>query len=156
MSTSRNLNLPRSSLLTLLTTAALLETVWTIYVGWRLPRHYVANHWDLAWVVLDAAQVVMLVLAAWAAWQRRALLIIFASSAGTLLIIDAWFDVATARRGDVTQSLLMALILEIPSAVVLFWVAWRTIGVLTSEIFAGEKVWRITWSRGPDQFSSDS
>jgi len=44
-----HLRLPRDPLLTLLASAAVLETGWTIYLGWRLPRHYVANHWDLAW-----------------------------------------------------------------------------------------------------------
>jgi hypothetical protein len=140
----RHPNLPRSTLLTVLTLAALLETVWTIYVGWKLPRHYVANHWDLAWVGLDVAQVLMLLGAAWAAWRRRAILILFAASAGTLLVLDAWFDVTTARRGDVFKSLLMALILEIPSALVLFWIAWRTIGLLTREAFANVRIWRIT------------
>jgi len=136
--------LRRSSLLTLLTVAALAETAWTIYIGWRLPRHYVADHWYLAWVGLDVAQVVMLLCAAWAAWQRRALLILFASSAATLLLIDAWFDVTTARRGDFAQSLVMALVLEVPWSLILFWVARRTIKELSREIFGGLPIWKIT------------
>jgi hypothetical protein len=155
MPKSRHLNLPRSSILTLLTTAALLETAWTIYIGWRLPHHYVANHWDLAWVGLDGAQVFMLICSAWAAWRRRAVLILFASSAGMLLLVDAWFDVTTARRGDFAQSLLQALILEIPSAVVLFWIAWRSIGAVAQGSHGGERTWRIIMTRTTSTASRD-
>lgn len=156
MPQSRHRKLPRSTLLTVLTAAALAETVWTIYIGWRLPRHYVANHWDLAWVGLDVAQVIMLLLAAWAAWKRRALLISFAIASATLLVIDAWFDVTTARRGDVIQSLLMAFLLEIPLAVILLWVSQRAIRAVTSQIFEGTPVRRVILPRGPKPPPSDT
>ena len=127
MDRTSRLRLPRDPLLGVLVTAALLETAWIAYLGVRLPRHYVANHWDLAWVGLDVAQVVMLLLSAWAAWRRRARLILFATSSGTLMVLDAWFDVTTARGGDFDQSLVLALALEVPFALGLFWVAWRTV-----------------------------
>lgn len=140
MAHSLRLHLPRDPLLTLLASAALVETAWTIYIGWRLPRHYVANHWDLAWVGLDVAQIVMLLLAAWAAWRGRALLVLFATAAGTLLLVDAWFDVTTARRGGVAQSLVFALVIEIPSAMFLFWITWRTVKELADSIFVVPEV----------------
>jgi len=115
----------RWSLLRLLTLGALTETAWTIYVGVELPRHYVANHWDVAWVGLDAAQVLMLGAATWSAWRRSTTLVIFATSSATLLLLDAWFDVTTARLGDVAQGILLATLVEIPSALVLLWVAHR-------------------------------
>lgn len=139
MARPRRVHLPRDPLLTLLTSAALAETAWTIYLGWRLPRHYVANHWDLAWIGLDVAQIIMLLLAAWAAWRGRALLILFASSAGTLLVLDAWFDVTTARHGDFTQSLVLALVVEVPSAIALFWITWRSIRVLADSLLVGSE-----------------
>jgi len=121
----------RDLVLTYLTAGALLEIAWTVYLGWRLPRHYVANHWDWAWVGLDIAQVGLLLAAAWAAWRRRAVLIVFAVGSGTLLLVDAWFDVTTARYADLDQSLLL-LIGEVPGALVLFWIAWRVMRLLTS------------------------
>lgn len=113
----------REVVLTVLTLGALGEILWTIYLGWHLPRHYVANHWDLAWVGLDSAQILMLLLAAWAAWRQRALLILFSSVAGALLLTDAWFDVTTARYTDLRYSVL-ALVIELPSAIALFWIAF--------------------------------
>lgn len=114
----------RDAIMTVLGVGAILETVWTIYLGLRLPRHYVANHWDVAWVGLDAAQVTFLLLTAWAAWRRRAVLIQFANTCATLLLVDAWFDVTTARYSDLEQSVL-AVAIELPSAFALLWISRR-------------------------------
>ena len=65
----------RDRLVVLLVVSALVEAVWTVYLGWRLPRHYVAHHWFLAWVGLDVAEIATLLATAWAAWRRRAVLI---------------------------------------------------------------------------------
>ena len=118
---------PRERLLRVLTVAARGEIAWTVYLGRRLPHHYVANQWDLAWVGMDTSQIVLMVLAAWAAWRRRAVLVVFASSLATLFLLDAWFDVTTARRGDIGQSVLLALVAEVPAAIALFWVTWRVL-----------------------------
>ena len=124
---TRRVRIPRDPLLTALTAAAILETAWTVYIGFSLPRHYVASHWRLAWVGLDVGEVFALLAAAWAAWKRRAILALFTSSAGTMLLVDAWFDITTARRGDQLQSSLTALLIEVPSAIALYWVTQRTI-----------------------------
>jgi hypothetical protein len=115
----------RDRLMTVLVTGAFLEIVWTIYLGWRLPRHYVANHWDLAWVGLDVAEIVTLLGAAWSAWRRRFILIFFLVASGTLLLLDAWFDITTAGHGDVRQSVLVAIFIEVPSSLALLWMARR-------------------------------
>ncbi len=117
----------RDPLLVTLIAAALLEVVWIVYLGFTLPPHYRAAHWAAAWIGLDIAQVVALLLAAWAAWRRRAVLALFTSSAGTMLLVDAWFDVTTAQRGDAVQSLVLALFGELPAALVLYWVTHRVL-----------------------------
>lgn len=142
--------LRRSGLLTLLVVAALLEAAWTVYLGWRLPRHYVAEDWGVAWVGLDTAQVAMLLCAAWAAWRRRALLVVFTTAAGTLLLVDAWFDVLTARSGDFGQSLSFAIFLEIPWAILLYWVTYRTMRQFTTEDYGGVPVRRLLIPRHVD------
>ena len=132
----RRAQLSREVVLTALTAGALVETAWTIYLGWRLPRHYTTDHWDIAWVGLDSAQVVVLLLAAWAAWRRRAVLILFSCAAGTLLLVDAWFDAITARYDDFGTSLI-SLAVEVPSALVLFWIAHHVVRRLGSAITNG-------------------
>ncbi|MDE3008768.1 MAG: hypothetical protein KGJ10_06655 [Acidobacteriota bacterium] len=109
----------------MLTVAILGEITWTVYLGTQLPRTYVADHWDVAWVGLDVAEIGLLLGAAWAAWKRRAVLIAFAVGSATLLLVDAWFDLTTARRGDVTQSLIATFVIEVPAALAMLWVARR-------------------------------
>jgi len=108
-----------------LSAGAACEIVWTIYLGFSLPHHYVANHWYLAWVGLDVAEIALLIAAAWAAWHRRAILIAFTVALATLLFMDAWFDVTTARQGDVFESAMLAIFAELPMAVALLWISWR-------------------------------
>jgi hypothetical protein len=137
----------RDTLLSAFTIIAIGEIGWTVYLGVSLPRHYVANHWDLAWVGMDTAQVVMLLLAAWAAWRRRAVLIVFACASGTLLLVDAWFDVTTARYSDIDQSLWFLLI-ELPLAAMMFWVARRIYLRLVSSAVADDRLSRATLHSG--------
>jgi hypothetical protein len=106
------------------------EIGWCVYLGLALPPHYVAHHWAVAWIGLDVAEVSMLFASAWAAWRQRALLILFTIVGATLFLLDAWFDVTTANHGDVTQSLVLALFLEVPSAIALLWVARRAVNRL--------------------------
>lgn len=125
----------RDIVMTVLTTGAVLETAWIVYIASVLPRHYVANHWDLAWAGLDSAQVFFLLLTAWAAWRGRAVLVLYANTCATLLLVDAWFDVTTARYNDLTGSLL-SLAIELPSAVALLWIGRRTARRLTKSWLA--------------------
>jgi hypothetical protein len=117
----------RDRLLVALLVGAVGEIVWCVYLGLALPPHYVADHWALAWIGLDVAEVSMLFASAWAAWRQRALLILFTIVGATLFLLDAWFDVTTANHGDITQSLVLALFLEVPSAIALLWVARRAV-----------------------------
>lgn len=117
----------RDRLVAVLLVGAVLEIVWAVYLGWKLPRHYVADNWDLAWVGLDVAEIAMLFGAAWAAWRQRAVLIVFLIAAATMFLLDAWFDITTANHGDELQSVVLAVCVEVPSAIVLLWVARRAV-----------------------------
>jgi len=100
----------------------------TITLALTLPRHYVASHWRLTWVGLDAAMAFFLARTAWLTYRRRRGVVITAVVTGTLLCVDAWFDVVTATgRSDRLVSLATAVFGNIPLAVVLFWAAWRVL-----------------------------
>jgi len=101
---------------------------WTITLAITLPPHYVASHWRLTWVGLDAAMAFFLARTAWLTYRRRRGVVITAVITGTLLSVDAWFDVVTATgRADRMVSLATAVFGEIPLAIVLFWAAWRVL-----------------------------
>lgn len=106
-------------------TAVFSLIIWTVFLGQDLPGHYTAAHWDVVWVGLDCAEALALLATAWAAWQRRTILTIFSAVSGTLFLLDAWYDVTTARASDFQTSLLLAVILEVPAAVGLYWVSVR-------------------------------
>ena len=100
----------------------------TITLAVTLPRHYVASHWRLTWVGLDAAMAFFLARTAWLTYRRRRGVVITAVVTGTLLSVDAWFDVVTATgRSDRLVSLATAVFGNIPLAVLLFWAAWRVL-----------------------------
>jgi hypothetical protein len=100
----------------------------TITLALTLPRHYVASHWRLTWVGLDAAMAFFLARTAWLTYRRRRGVVITAVVTGTLLCVDAWFDVVTATgRSDRLVSLATAVFGNVPLAVLLFWAARRVL-----------------------------
>ena len=116
-------------LFTIVTAAACIALIpWTIAIAITLPPHYVASHWRLTWVGLDAAMAFFLARTAWLTYRRRRGVVITAVVTGTLLCVDAWFDVITATgQADRVASLVTAVFGEIPLALILFWAARRVL-----------------------------
>lgn len=92
---------------------------WTIYLGLTLPQSYTAQHWELTWVGFDLLLLAFMICTAVLGFIQHRLLTLFAFTTGVLLICDAWFDVLTAKRGDVAVSVLTAALGELPLAAVL-------------------------------------
>jgi hypothetical protein len=92
---------------------------WIGVLAVTLPRFYRAGDWRGAWVGFDLAELIAFALTAWAAWRGRQVLIMCLIVLATLLLADAWFDVTLdVRTGDFTFSLLSAVLVEIPLAVI--------------------------------------
>ena len=97
---------------------------WTALLFVRLPRHYVANHWQLAWGGFDIGLGLALASTAVMVARRSPFAEMTAAITGTLLVCDAWFDVLTSRGvSDVAQAATLALLVELPLAAVCFWMA---------------------------------
>lgn len=123
---------------------------WTVFLGLTLPHRYVVHHWKVAWVGYDVALICALAITAWAAWRRRQIAIITLLVTGTMLVIDAWFDIVTASTTrDLTISVLDAVVGELPFAALTFFVAFRLIRLTThnARSLAGETtdppLWRV-------------
>jgi hypothetical protein len=99
--------------------SALILAVWIGVLEVKLPLHYRAGGWQGAWVGFDTGLLVVFVATAWAAWQRRQILIVCLMVLATLLCCDAWFDTMLnyGTRGFML-SLLSALVIELPLAAV--------------------------------------
>lgn len=115
--------------------ACLTLFAWIIVLAITLPRKYDAVHWNVAWVGFDVAELLGLAATAWAAWKRRAIIVLFGTATATLLIADAWFDLTTARTNDFLQSALLASLGELPGALFLLYVVRRVV------IFTRGSVW---------------
>ncbi len=90
-----------------------------VYLALTLPANYVAQNWGATWVGFDILLLIFMAATAGLGFRRHRLLTLFAFTTGILLICDAWFDVMTARRGDMFVSVLTAVFAELPLAAVL-------------------------------------
>lgn len=97
---------------------------WTALLFVRLPHHYVANHWALAWGGFDVGLGIALASSAVLVARRSPWAELSATIAGTLLVCDTWFDVLTSRgMSDVAQAATSAVLIELPLAILCFWIA---------------------------------
>jgi hypothetical protein len=116
----------RRRALRLLGLCVLVLVPWTVYLALFLPDQFQARHWSAAWVGFDVMLLVSLAGAGLAVFLRRQILIFLAVIAGTLLVCDAWFDIALDwGTPQVWGSLASAFLVELPLAALLFLRARR-------------------------------
>ena len=124
---------------------------WIGVLAVTLPRYYRAGGWRGAWVGFDLAELVAFAATAWAAWRGRQVLIMCLIVLATLLLCDAWFDVTLdVRTSGFLVSLLSALLIEIPLAVIAILAARRLLRLAIARIRSREglagpvpSLWRI-------------
>ena len=129
-----------------LVASAFLMIPWIGFLAVRLPNRYVANNWSATWVGFDVLELAMFSATAVLAWKRRQLLILTAFAAAILLICDAWFDIMTAAPGDLIISLVTALGVELPFAIVLILGALRLIRLGVTRFWCiepGTRLWQV-------------
>ena len=117
---------------------ALGLAAWIGVLAVTLPLQYRAGGWSAAWVGFDLLLLGVFAATAWAAWRRRQILILCLVVLATLLICDAWFDTALdyATR-DFSVSLLLALAVELPLAVLALIGARRLLRLTLGRIGGG-------------------
>lgn len=103
--------------LLILTAAGLLP--WTLWLTFTLPSRQVAEHYDVAWVVFDCGLFIAFAATAWCVVKSSQWLATAAAVTGTMLVCDAWFDVATSIGSDGSVgAVLEAVLAELPLAAV--------------------------------------
>jgi hypothetical protein len=101
---------------------------WTVYLGTTLPKHHLSSHWDVSWTGLDIGLTLSLICTGLLAYAKSIWLIIAASTTGSLLLVDAWFDVMSEKSAFVLhQAIALALLFEIPLALMSYYLAFHTI-----------------------------
>ena len=137
--------------------ACVVLIAWIILLGLTLPKRYNAAHWDLAWIGFDVALLVGLAATAWAAWRRRAIIVLFATITATLMCADAWFDITTARSTDLGVSVVQAVFVELPFAYFLFYVVVRVIRYARGTIWSDQlgsrprSLWTVEFQHPSEQ-----
>ncbi len=116
--------------LLVLTACCVALAGWIAILILTLPGRYTSSDWRAVWVGLDIAELLGFAATAWAAWHQRQVVIFLMVITGTLLLCDAWFDVALDYgSSDFTTSILSAVLVEIPLAFLLFASARRLVRV---------------------------
>ena len=111
--------------------AAVVLIPWIVVLFTVPPQAgIVAKHSRLVWGGFDCFLVLGFAVTAYRIATRSPRGAITAAATGTMLFVDAWFDVLTSRRPiDTLTAVLMALFAEIPCGLICFYVARRIIGV---------------------------
>ena len=100
-----------------LTSVCLVLAAWTGILASTLPPDFKIDHWGIVWVGLDIAELAGLAVTVWASWKQRQVIIVCMVFTGTLLICDAWFDIALdLGTPAIWTSVASAVFLELPLA----------------------------------------
>jgi hypothetical protein len=90
---------------------------WSIYLMITLPRTYSTRHYDLAWGGFDVLELLALGATAYFGLRRRQAIIGAAVASATMLICDAWFDIALALgTPGIWSAVAAAVFVELPLA----------------------------------------
>ncbi len=119
---------------TALICAAAVLIGWTCWLGATLPASALpqtlstqgagVDNWRLTWVGLDILEIAGLLATGIALRRRHWTATVSALVSLPLFVLDAWFDVTTtATSSELRQAVAMALLVELPTAMVLAWVA---------------------------------
>jgi hypothetical protein len=132
----RHVRLPSwTALVFLIFGAALIP--WTVWLAFSLPHRYVTDNYDLTWVGFDVALTALLFSVMWLARRGSRYVEPVCAAAGTMLLVDAWFDVTSARPGrDTAIAVATASLFELPIAALCWWLV-RNAGKLRGPETAG-------------------
>ena len=97
---------------------------WTAFLAVTLPSRHLTPHWSLAWAGFDLVMAGSVLWTLYSIMRRSKYLSIAASITATFLVCDAWFDLVTSRPGpERMESVLLAVLGELPMAALCFWIA---------------------------------
>jgi hypothetical protein len=95
------------------------------WIGWlaaSLPSEHTDRFYDVTWVGFDVGLLGALAAVMWLAHRRSTYVEIAATIAGTMLVVDAWFDITTSTPGsDRWEAVGAAVLVELPIAALCWW-----------------------------------
>lgn len=127
------------AILVFIVASCIVLAAWIVVLAATLPKFYHTGGWRGAWVGFDIALLATFAATGWAAWRRRQILIVCLVVLATLLLCDAWFDVALDfRTPGFLESLLSATLAEVPLAVLAIFMARRLLRLTVGQVMRYE------------------
>jgi hypothetical protein len=105
---------------------SLILVPWTWYLAETLPSRQLSPHYDVAWAGFDVMLLAGLASTAYFALRRSRYLAAAASATAALLVVDVWFDVVTTPAAQRLESIVLAVVVELPLALVCLWLSYHT------------------------------
>lgn len=97
---------------------------WIAWLALSLPREHTDRNYAVTWVGFDVGLLGALATVMWLAQRRSVYVELAATVAGTMLVMDAWFDTTTASSGGARLAAIAgAVLFELPIAALCGWVA---------------------------------
>jgi hypothetical protein len=107
---------------------------WIAYIAISLPARQLSPNYDIAWAGFDLLLFGGLASTAYFALRRSRYLSSAATATGTILIVDAWFDVMTSPSHELPQALVLCIVVELPLAALCFWLSHHTLALTERRI----------------------
>jgi hypothetical protein len=119
METKVRLNIPRWVGL-LYACMGIVLIPWIVVLAEYLPSKHLARNWDLLWVGFDIMMLIAILVTFYFVIKETIWVIMSASVLATIFIVDAWFDILTARPGREQLESILSGITEISLAILTF------------------------------------
>lgn len=92
---------------------AIVLIPWIVNLAVSLPTRHVSWHWDTVWVGFDVIMFIAMTITLVFMIRRVVWVAISATALATLFIVDAWFDILTAKPGPEQRMAMIFGALEI-------------------------------------------
>jgi hypothetical protein len=113
---------------------------WSVWLSESLKPHHLTTRWDIAWSGFDTGLAALFIGTAIAAHRRSAWIAPLAAATGTVLVVDAWFDIVLESHADeLRNAIVLAVFAELPGAIVCFWIAFRAERVISHLMAAAQR-----------------
>lgn len=114
-------------------TLAVILIPWIFNLAQNLPTRHLAWHWDAVWVGFDVIMFMAMATTLVFMIRRVVWVAISATTLATLFIVDAWFDILTAKPGSEQRAALVFGGLEILLAVLTYRLVYHVVHYSTPD-----------------------
>ncbi len=112
---------------------AIILIPWIFDLASNLPAKHVTRHWDTLWVGFDIAMLVVILATIFLMIKHAIWVIVSGTILATLFVVDAWFDVLTARSGGDQRKAIFFGIIEISLALLTYRIIYHAVRETTEE-----------------------